>query len=202
MAPPKGKRRVRRPATKAYVDRAISRIEEKKMKYENIASSLNSVGTTWVEVDMTDIDVGDSLGHRDGAKILLKSINIQGILQTGDDTNAIRLVVALWDGRTATPLTTNGATISSPAYKDTLTGDGLIKKYLDKYIAIEAAITTEYGQRVFGFYKKWKKGIPIIYTGDGTTANKKLIVSMISDSVAVSHPGFGFGYASVRYTDS
>lgn len=197
---------------KKYVKKAIISKAEHKISSSTLITNFNSVGNAWVELDTTILTQGVPQSQRIGNSINVTSLGLRGVLvggqanvATDDNRNVLRMVVAIWDGRTATPLATNGATISSILRKDLATGNGLIKILCDRTFVLTSPGRDSTGympyQKYIKFYKKIMRKIDYTTTVN-TTSQRKIIISMITDSAAVPHPGFVTGTWQLNFTDN
>lgn len=181
------------------------------------AGGLNSIPSTWVEVNTCNPAEGANKYGRIGTKIRIKSIEINTVLSGGqnglltdDNYNIFRIVIGKYTGQTATPLASASVGLNSPIKKDWNNGRGtLIQKYVDRYIPLDVA-STEKGAgdgytpklKIFKYYKRFKNFV-VTYADDTTNyPSSRLIMSFISDSAAVTNPGFVSGYAVIRYEDA
>lgn len=200
---------------KKQVNMAVHKNIENKLSLTSMTSSFGSVSNTWSERNLTDIGSGVDTGYRVGRKIIVRSLEINGVLCQGslntitDDLyNCFRIVLALWDrSGGSTPCQTAGPIALSDVIRKETVGGGLIKKYYDKYHALNASSQASTGYipviKRFKYYKNWKKGLVIEYNGvAGTSANRNLVLSMKSDSLAAVNPGFITGYACLTYEDA
>lgn len=204
------------PSVKKYVQKAIAKNVETKFVNNTLIASptdYRSIGNTWLETDLTNIAQGTGIAQRIGHEIKLKGFNYRGTLvggqsnlATDDNRNTVRIVLGIWDATSSTPLTSNGATIDSYIAKDTTVSKGLVKKLYDSVIELQTP-----GRDSTGYLpamKQLRKFIKlnkhfIRYYGSGSTNdNHKLILSMITDSAAPSHPGFVNGYVTVFFEDA
>lgn len=201
MSKQKGRKKTTKKTSYSYINKQINRMKEKKAYVIDLTNNFSSIAATWIEQDMTDIDVGSTFGTRDGAKVGITSIRFYGVVSNGDDNNMLRIVVASWDSSTQTPLATNGAVLSSSIIKGSTSAQAIKKKYLDKYYTLDAPNTGEVVQRTVKFFKRFKNPLPIMYSGDGTTGSVKIIISVLSDSGIAPNPGFIAGYFITRYVD-
>lgn len=198
----------------SYKKRSFPRslMPEVKHNASPLASSFSSIGGAWVEVDLTNIAQSVTQVTRVGDHIRAKSFSLNGVLvggqsnlATDDNRNIVRIVLAWWDSSSATPLATNGATIDSRIQSDELFGKGLLKMIYNKTVVLTSSGRDSTGympaQR---FVKIWKKLYRYVSYSNvtGTTAGQKLILSMISDSAVVSHPGFVQGNYFFKFTDN
>lgn len=166
------------------------------MKIVDLNTSFNSVSTTATEVDLTDIDLGTGSGSRIGQTIIVKNVRLYGALYIGDATNEFRITCALWSSDT-TPFATNGIDYTTFIHplNNQATCNGLKWVYYDKITTLN---TTDKNSQIIKM-RPVKINKRIMYHGDGTTADSKLILSMISDSAGVPNPGFVSGYAVIIY---
>lgn len=197
---------------KQYVNKAIAKQVETKFVNNTLPTAFSSIGNTWVEQDMTAIAQGAGIAQRNGHEVKITGFNLRGTLvggqsnlATDDNRNTVRIILATWDASSAGPLAANGATIDSYISKNTTVSRGLIKKHIDKIIELPTAGRDSTGYlpaiKLVKFFKKLRTFIRY-YGSASTNDNKKLILSMISDSAAVSNPGFTQGYYSVFFEDA
>lgn len=197
---------------KAFVKKAIAKNIENKFRTEQATTNFSSIGNAWVEVDLTDMAQGGGIGQRIGNEIKLKAFSLRGTLvggqnnlATDDNRNTVRIVLALWDASSVTPLQTNGAGLNTYIGKRTNVSKGLLKKYIDKIIELPTAGRDSTGylpaMKMVKMFVKLNSFVK--YYGSASTAdNKKLILSIITDSALVSHPGFTNGYHTMFYEDA
>lgn len=207
-----GKKKYRR----FKVTRLVSRITpEKKCIVNPLDATFSSVANAWIELDVAGgITQGTNFGQRDGRRIMLRSIEIKGVIIQGsaesavdDAWNCLRMVLGVYTGQTATPLTTAAATINTPITRELYTRNFLKKKLIDKYFALPV-MSTEKGQGD-GYapglrsYKYFKKLNMLVDYGDDTATypSIRLILSMVSDSIAVVNPGWTYGYILTKFSD-
>lgn len=199
-------------AVKNIVKSEISKAVETKFTTANTSTSFASISTNWSEVDLTNIGQGVTATTRVGQEIDLRGVRINGVMVGGqtnvaldDNRNIVRIVLALWDTKTATPCQTNGVTLSALLNNKVPSGTGLIKKYMDRIITLNSPGRDSTGympaQRYIKIYKRLARKIKYSTTA-GTTAQTKLVLSMLSDSVAVPNPGFVSGDLSVYFDDA
>lgn len=203
-------------ATIAYVNRAIHKNIENKFDYGSLAiAPFTSVTTTWSERSFGLVARGTEVRQRIGNSITVKSLQLEMVLVGGttnsiadDARNTLRIVLASWDGDTNTPLGTASWNMDYPL-RSTLgpTTSNMLKKYYDKYMTITSggADDTGYipGMRKISYYKYFKKGYKMNFA-DATAdyPDKRLILSMISDSGAIPNPGVTSGYFVITYEDA
>lgn len=205
-------------AVKKYVAKTLdNQIEDKFNIIDMTAGGLSSIPSTWVEVQGVNPAQGLAKNNRIGTKIRVKSIEVNAVIAQGsggvltdDPYNIMRIVIGKYSGQTTTPLATAGVTINQPIKKDWTSGRGtLIQKYVDRYVPLMVASTEKGGGdgytpalKRFKYYKRFKNFV-ISYNDDTTNyPSQRLIMSLISDSAAVTNPGFVAGYALVRYEDA
>lgn len=203
---------------KKYVQKQIDRNTENKLRNLNLVTQFGTVTNTWNEYCFNTLAQGIAKEQRIGNKIKIKSLEVKGVIASGanelptdDAYNVLRVVIALYDGSTVTPLATAGRGLNDPLRVDYLSANGRLKrKFLDKYVALEVTGTEQGagdgyvpGLRHFKYYKNFKKGITINWSNDTTNyPSANLIMSCISDSVAVTNPGFVAGYAIMTFEDA
>lgn len=205
-------------AVKKYVAKKLDNaIEDKYNIIDMTAGGLTSIPSTWVEVNGVNPAQGIAKNQRIGTKIRVKSIEVNAVLAQGsgsvltdDPYNIMRIVIGKYTGQTATPLATAGITMHQPIKKDWSDARGtLIQKYVDRYVPLEVQSTEKGGGdgytpalKSFRYYKRFKNFV-ITYNDDTNNyPNQRLIMSVISDSGAVTNPGFVAGYTVVRYEDA
>lgn len=184
--------------TKSYVDKKLSLAVDRLYNTANLSTNFNSVGNTWVELDLTAIAVGAGANQREGRDIHITGIEFNGVVAIGDETNVMRIVCAKYDRRNITPLASHGATIHQKLLRQNVSG--LQKVYKDRYIKLIGGGDTE--QQVIKWRKDFKrKPIVLRFKGAFATDNQDcIVISMISDSAAIAHPGFTHGYWIIYYT--
>lgn len=202
-------------ATVAYVNKAIHKNIENKFHYGTLVTPFASVTSTWSEQAFGLIGRGTEVNRRIGNSITVKSIQLEMVIVGGavnsvadDARNTIRMVLASWDGDSNTPLGTATWNMDYPIRR-TLgpTASNMLKKYYDKYITIPSIgpDDTGYvaGMRKVSYYKYFKKGYKMNFA-DATEnyPDKRLILSMISDSGVVPNPGVTNGYYVITYEDA
>lgn len=201
----RGARRIKR-----YYRRRRSSVEVKHNEHD-LAAEYPSIGNMWTHVDMTDIAQGTGNNQRLGNKITLTGYGIRGILEGGqtntaldDNSNIVRLIVALWDSDTAMPLNDNSVTLGSTILKTSTFGKGLIKKLVDRTIDLRvySLDSTGYLPASKQIRKYVRLNETIYYPGNAGRANKKLIVGLLSDSMAIPNPGFTHGNQTIYWKDS
>lgn len=207
-------------AMRDIAKRVVDANTEDKVMWQKLPTNFSSIGI-WNEQNICKPAQGTASNQRVGKKIKVKSIEIKGTIAAGSSASAlddpydtVRIIVATWNAANDTPMTTLEAAtagmINSPVKKGVDDFALLIKKYLDKYIPL-TAVCTEKGAgdgyvpqlKTFKFYKRFKNGLPITFSDEGVTyPEKRLCLSMGSDSVAIPHPGFTDGYVIVHFEDA
>lgn len=188
---------------------------ENKYKSVLLPTTYGSVSNTWIETNMTNTTQGlDTVNNRIGRTINVLSLEIKGVVANGDNEtaaddsfNVMRIVIGLFDGRYTTPLASSSILISDIIKVSTTRG--LIRKYYDKYVALNVASTEKgsgdgYAPQVKNFkYFKRFKNLKITAHESGTSFYNKFInVAMISNSSAIVNPGFVAGYICMVYEDA
>lgn len=203
-------------AIKKYVTKALDIHIEDKYLTDALSTDFASVGTTWIEKNLALPTQGTANTQRIGAKIRVKSLEITGVLAGGADEsllddafNVMRCVIATYNGGVTTPLGTASASIDEPIIIQTTTST-LKRKYFDRYLHFDVA-STEQGAgdgytpqtKTFKYFKRFPKGLLITFADSSVSfPNTRLIMSMISDSAAVPHPGFVRGFWKISYEDA
>lgn len=182
---------------KKYVKREIKKNVENKMIVWNAAAQFNFLTTAWTELDVSAIGQGTGLIQRVGRQVKLQSLEINMLLDRVDATQTFRVIIGLYSGQVVTPLQTAGVTMNTVVTRNNQ--NGLIKKYLDKYIVCDA---TQRSIANFKYYKYYKRPIQITWAQDAAQPDKKLIVSIISDSGAAAHPFSSYGRLVLRFEDA
>jgi len=224
---PSKKAKPARTYRKAYVPRPVKRyvqrqfdknIEDKSLTVD-LQSQWPSISTTWGEYSLFQPAQGTGPGARIGNKIKMKSITMYGILAQGsaeslldDPYNIVRIVIASYRGQSGVqPLA--GIGLNTPINKTSgvTVGSSLEWKYMDKYIPLTVT-STEKGQgdgytpglRTIKRFIKVPPRYSYVTFGDNTITypDRRIILSMRSDSTATTNPGFTAGYIRVTYEDA
>lgn len=210
--------RTRRVKTIARVARRVVRrmAELHRTAPITLTSSIGSINSSWNEIDLcSNIVIGTDVGNRIGRKIAINSFYLDGVLQGGqsnlatdDAFNTVRFVLGLW--RSQTPCALNGLDIGSMINKSgygSTGGISLVRKYRDFKIILSTpgADSTGYlpAVRKVRIYVKFRRPINITFPATSTTTIQStyLILSVISDSVAIPNPGFISGRYSLTWHD-
>lgn len=199
------------PRVKRYVRKQVHRNIENKFSNTELTDSYTSIGSSWIETDLTALSQGDGVNQRSGNEIKTMGFSLNGVLVGGqvnlaadDKLNTVRIVLALWDSTTQTPLADNSATISSYVSRRSNVGRGLIRKFMDKTIVLRTPGRDSTGYlpsvRYLKFFKRIKTTVRY-YNNVITAANVKLVLSIISDSSVVPNPGFTSGKFNLFWED-
>lgn len=206
-----------RPVTRNEVKRMLDANIEDKFTTNTLTSTWSSVAGAWVELNLCNPGEGDTGYTRTGRKIRIKSLEIKGVAVQGssesltdDAYNVMRVVIGWYTGTTDTPLQTAGIGINGSFNNLNKGSAQLVRKYLDRYITLPVTSTEQGagdgyapGMKHFRYYKKFKQPLTIQYGDDTATyPSHRLIMSVISDSVAVPNPGLNYGYFIVRFEDA
>lgn len=201
--------RKRKPVNKDVVRFVKSQIHkniEDKFSPLELPAVFTAVSTTWVETDLCSLSQGVGRGNRVGNSVKITSLEVEALLIGADDYNVMRVIIALWTGASGTtPL--NGLGYVAPEYGMNSpyktyygTQSKMLRKLYDNYIVIDKdnAIVAP-----LTYYKKFKRPIHIQY-GDNTSTypSARLMMAILSDSGAVSHPYVLNGYSMVRFEDA
>jgi len=186
--------------------------EKKMVVNTTTALGFHSVSSAaWNEQLLCNPAQGTTQATRIGNRIGIVSIQIRGIIcpgataAAGDDPyNNMRIVLGMWD--IATPLQTAGATLNSYISKDVTAGHDLTRKLYDKFFTLHTGgLGAVAGyvpiNRPFNYSRKFKRPIQCQWDAVGV-ANHYLVLSMLSDSAAPSHPGIVPGYVVVKFIDA
>lgn len=199
-------------AVRQYVDRAIHGMAQDKFFTQYLTTALSSIGNSWVELNLVAPTQGSGLNNRKGSTIMVRSIEINGVLVGGqsdtvadDDYNVVRAVIAAYVGDDDTPLAGAGLPMTSPLNREIYSGGRLKYKLMDKFVPLPVStigISAGYASkpRVFSFRQAINQKITYGTSGIGAP-NQRLILSMISDSSAVPNPGFVTGFINVLFED-
>ena len=145
--------------------------------------------------------------------LFFKRVIAQGSSQllTDDAYNVVRIVVAVWKGNTGqTPMTSAGAAMNTPLIQVALNGMDLERVLMDKYIPLTVT-GNEKGSgdgytpmlKNVQFYHKWTKAQNIYFGDNGNLLpDRRVVVSMLSDSAGSPNPGFLCGYLLARWEDA
>lgn len=221
-------RRSRRRAFAKRVKSIVAAGSEQKVTTALLLDNYPSVGTAWRELEFQDLAEGHSSMQRIGDRFRIKSITFRGTLmgaQTAgiaeDVYNQFRIVIAIWrQDAGATPLATLNANLDDPLNpREAAAFDGIdppllknkmVSKLFDrKYMLITRGLSrydaNQYipAVRKVYFKKVWPGlGYEIKYGDTGLGyPDKRLIISMVSDSAAVPHPGFIDGWVMMKFVD-
>lgn len=206
-------------ATKAMYNIAkqvVKKNQEQKIMFGDL-TAYNSVATTWIETVLSAPLQGVDKQNRIGNKVGITSIEVYGTLcqasygaALDDPYNTIRIVLGQWSAAaSAAPCASVGLGLNMPLRTNLNCLSMLQKKMYDKYIALQVA-STERGAgdgyapevKTFKLYKKFKTPIPIQFgDNNNTRPDKRLVLSMISDSGTAPNVGFVGGYWVVTFVD-
>lgn len=184
-------------AVKYYVNKQIAKNVETKMIVYNSAAEFNLLSTTWTELQVSNIAQGTGLISRIGRQVKLKSLEVDMLIDKTDATNMFRIVIGTYMGTLTTPMTTALATMNTAITKNNL--NGVIRKYLDKYIVCDGV---KQSIAHFKYYKQFKKPVYITWAADAGNPDKRLIMSILSDSGAAAHPFSSAGRIVLRFEDA
>ena len=180
-------------ATKAFVKKAIQKDDE--TKYLETASTGLSIDYNGTVTDLSVIAQGTTDGQRIGDKVKLRGIRLQMILNIGDVTQHIRIMIVQFRGNTQTAgaptigqvlVPTTLGTINAPIanrvwdltqqfnvlYDKIYTLEGVSKPV----VHIRRTISIKYAKRLISYYQAL------------TTGANKIYLMMVSDSGAATHP--------------
>lgn len=203
-------------ATTQYVKKMLASNVENKHNFNYLAIMLPSINNAWTEHVLTNISPGSSGNNRIGRRISVKYLELRGVLAGGDSSSpaddpfsVLRIVLGIWKTQ-STPLTTATVTMNMPIMKSMNGCQGLEKKLYDKFIPLNVASTESSGGdgyapliRTFNFKKYFKKPLVITF-GDDTsnTSDHNIVLSCMSSSTLVPHPGFVNGYYMISWEDA
>jgi len=185
---------------------------ETKLVEIALSGTFSSISNSWTELELTNIAQGIADYQRIGDHITSRYFSLQGTLvggqsnlATDDNRNVVRIVLAWWDGRSTTPCASNSVVINDRIALDDTTGIGLMKILYDRTLTLNSPGRDSTGympaQRFVKFSRRLLRRVP--YTGsNGQTGNRKLILSIISDSLVASNPGFVMGRAIFKFMDN
>lgn len=207
-------RRYRRKGLRRFIDRVIQSHAEKKYVHWNMQTEFGSVSTAWTELHVTNQARGADCNQFIGKEWRIKSLYFYGYLSLGanyvagdDATNLFRIFVGLWPFSSGTtPCGTLGIPLNTQIQKSHFPYQ-LTKRYFDRTYNLEAKVG-DYDSAGYVPHRikvKWRKvwkgrGLRIRLDDAGNIVNR-LIISMISDSTTVSHPGFVSGHCKISYYD-
>lgn len=198
-------------AVKKYVKKTITNTSEDKFNSGLLSLSHASVATTWIEKELTELGVGGAGNQRVGDEVMVNNVGFEGVLVGGqannsldDNRNIVRIVMAIWDGRVATPLATNSVTISDILRKDEIVGKGLIRVLYDKVHILTSPGRDSTGympvQKHIKFNKKLLRKFKYA-SSTATEAQERIVLSIISDSTLAPAPGFVQGKWYITFKD-
>jgi len=203
----------------ARVVRQVMRrsVELKRITPIPLTTSFTTISSAWTEVNFADAITSNAsdIGNRIGRKIAIRSFYLDGVLQGGqsnlstdDRFNTVRFVVGLW--RNTLPCASSGFDMSSMINQSGLSTTGgvnLIRKYRDFKVVLQSPgqDTTGYlpAVRKVRIYIKFRKPIVITFgsTNATTDQDKRLYLSVRSDSIAPPSPGFVNGSYTATWYD-
>lgn len=190
------------------IDRMIE--EPKELKFHDQGFIGAGVSTTPTFTDITTPNQGTDVNERIGVEIELKSISFNLMLNKGDDTNWLKMVILQWypdrqsngpnwDEIYQYPLNGNPITqrdrMSPLAIDKGTTGTYKIIKTVSMVLDVDNPIQTFRGYINKGFKRR------ITYGSSTTSGINHIYVMFISDSDVIPHPNIS-GEFRVRYTDS
>lgn len=196
------KRRVSR-SVKKYVAKKLDQQIEDKFYVVPMATALTPAAA-WDYYDFTaQITQGDDVSNRTARKIKIKSLTINGVLQSQLETSgSLRLVIFTTYDQSATPLST--VTFSELIQKNDQGLSQLSRKYYDKYIVFNPILSaTSYNSRVVRYYKRFRKPIYVTYaTSAETSISRRLVMAILTDSASPADLTFTAGYAKITFEDA
>lgn len=176
-------------------------VEQKYMDHTLAAQSVSSTATVNT---LNAIAQGTDNTNRVGRKIRVKSLYVRGNIIAGDATNNVMIWIG-WDTQT------NGSqALATQIFQSQATDLGPLSplnlNYGNRFITIKhknfTVDTSGNASRTF----KWYKKLNTVCTYGGTAADtasiytNALVLVVVSDSIAVSHPSISF-YCRIRFTD-
>lgn len=205
---------------RAIVKKEIDKSTEDKTWTLTLPSRFSSISSAWTEFSCFQPEQGLNVDDRVGNRIRLKSILLKGVIAQGssqiitdDAYNVVRIVIAIWKGQAGiTPLGTAGTTINQPVDHISLAtqGAGLEKVLYDQFVTLQVT-GTEKGEgdgytpqlKKWMFYHKWTKWNNINFGDNSVTyPDRRVVISMISDSAGSPNPGFIVGYMVFKWEDA
>jgi len=175
----------------------------------NLTSDFSSISTTWTEADRSNIPAGAGESQRVGRQVAITGVHLDGVLESGvsnivtdDKFNLVRVVIGLWTS--ATPCT--GLDRNLPITKWYQGKGKLVHKLFDQVFSLESPWRDSTGympalQKV-SIHRRLKNPVIVTYADDSVNyPDKRVIFSIVSDSSAVSNPGFIQGYYHIEYKD-
>lgn len=155
--------------------------ETKFKDHFNFVAVGSNASLSPLSFQLTAISTGDSHDNREGEKIRLMSFSYKGTVLTGDATNILRMIVY------------RPYNISADLNADAFEINSRVDPhkyfvYVDKLVTVDTANPL----KQFNLNVKFggSRGIPITYDGTATTSvsKNKILVYIVSDSAAVTHP--------------
>lgn len=205
-------------ATKSYVNRMISKNQEDKRLIYNLGGGgfFSSITNAWEERSLCEPTQGDTSITRTGNKIKIKSILVRGVISGGvnelltdDAYNIVRCIISWYKPSTSTPLATAGSLLGSYITCATTMRNYMEHKMLDKYITFQVTSTEKGGGdgytptlKQFKYYKRFYNKYITFGDDTATYPNRRLMMACISDSGAVTNPGFLTGHIVVTFEDA
>jgi hypothetical protein len=167
-------------------------------KYEHFYTN-EALSTTGVILDLTDIPQGDTTNERDGANIILKSLQIRAQLTVADSTNVVRFSIFQWK-----PSSTTDPPGLSDLFCDSL------KPWISYFLPLRPSkFKIMYDEvKLFDTYHPYQPielsfnlNLKIGYDLAATTGPSHVYLIMSSDSTTSSHPQ-AIVTSLVTFTDS
>jgi len=161
-----------------------------------LTTSWDSVSSSGTEVNISDsIDFGGGSGYRTSKSIYFSSFTLKGVVQAGDASNLFRIVLFLAKA--------GWTTVNALSYEIRPGYNNVVKVFYDRYFSLVYSDTQDPGFQKTD--KEIRIAIPlrtkIAYNADNDSS-VSLLLYMVSDSAAVTHPGFVCGRYDVIFFSS
>lgn len=176
--------------TRKFAQKIVTKAAETKFVNQAADYTFGSVGTTRAELNISEMPAqGDTASSRDGDLVFLKNFTLKGILEPGDTTNLVRFAIIKCDD----DLDTSSFDLETDI--NSLVSEGVMHVYVDKYLYLDQ--TAGPSKKVINM------SIPLNTRQHYNSSNAKyssIRMIMVSDSGAVSHPGFATDCGFIRLT--
>lgn len=191
--------KVKKTTTRRSTITAVKRILDKnsEFKHTTVNSTLTITSTLQQTNLLTAIEEGNDYGNRNGRRINVRKIQLQGYFLIADTTNMCRVLVL--------QELENSATLTSDLFTGTpsvtsLRNPEMINKYRvlwDKVVSLTAVSRPQTG--MVSLFKKCN--IDVRYNGTtGSPCHNNIFIAYVSDSGSVTHPTFIYT-SRIYFTD-
>jgi len=174
--------RRRKSSLKKMIKNMIAGSQETKTVAQTIDTTISNVG---VNTDISSIAGGSGQQQRIGNSYKMTSFRLKGGVYGADNTNLVRIVIYVPKDATHLISTSTQAHTALDLDRFTILSDRLMPFALD-------GPNCKLYNKVCLFNKGRRTGMHVQFTDDALTSvvKNRLMIYMVSDSAAVSHPSF------------